>query len=305
MYAAGRIPGSFFRREGRPTDAAILACRLIDRPLRPSFAEGYRNETQVVVTVIGHDKANPYDVGAINGASAALMCSGIPFDGPLAAVRITYTVEGTWLPHPTFEETEAGTFELIVAGRGVGDDVAIMMVEGGGTEAAWAHYEAGAPKVTEEAIAEGLEAAKTWIRESLDLQAQLVEKVRAVREITPLQFEPQLDYTDDVLARVREVGAGPLAESGAIAVKAERELATSAAIAGVVEALAASSRAASARSRPPPGPCRRSSSAPASSTTACASTGVARPTCARSAPRSRSSRPPTARACSSGARPRS
>jgi polyribonucleotide nucleotidyltransferase len=238
MYAAGRIPGSFFRREGRPTDAAILACRLIDRPLRPSFAEGYRNETQVVVTVIGHDKANPYDVGAINGASAALMTSGIPFDGPLGAVRITYTAEGTWLPHPTFEETEAGTFELIVAGRGVGDDVAIMMVEGGGTETAWAHYEAGAPKVTEEAIAEGLEAAKTWIRESLDLQIQLVDEVRAVREIAPLEFDPQLDYQDDVLARVREVGSGPLAESGAIAIKADREQATKAAIADVVESLA-------------------------------------------------------------------
>ncbi len=81
MYAAGRIPGSFFRREGRPTDAAILACRLIDRPLRPSFADGFRNETQVVVTVIGHDRENPYDVLAINGASAALSISGHPVPG--------------------------------------------------------------------------------------------------------------------------------------------------------------------------------------------------------------------------------
>ena len=111
MYAAGRIPGSFFRREGRPTDAAILACRLIDRPLRPSFADGFRNETQVVVTVMGSDKANPYDVLAINGASAALSISGIPFQGPIGAVRIAYSSEGTWIPHPTFEGALLHLFE--------------------------------------------------------------------------------------------------------------------------------------------------------------------------------------------------
>src|SRR5215213_5892850 len=181
MYAAGRIPGSFFRREGRPTDAAILACRLIDRPLRPSFADGFRNETQVVVTVIGSDRENPYDVLAINGASAALSISGIPFQGPIGAVRIAYSQDGTWVPHPTFEEVEDSTFELIVAGRGVGDDVAIMMVEAGGTEKAWDHYEAGAPKVTEEVIADGLEACKVWIKESIDLQKDLVAKVEATR----------------------------------------------------------------------------------------------------------------------------
>ena len=186
MYAAGRIPGSFFRREGRPTDAAILACRLIDRPLRPSFADGFRNETQVVVTVMGSDRENPYDVLAINGASAALSISGIPFQGPIGAVRIAYSQEGTWVPHPTFEEVEESTFELIVAGRGVGDDVAIMMVEAGGTEKAWDHYEDGAPKVTEEVIADGLEACKVWIKESIELQKQLVAQVEAGRGITPL-----------------------------------------------------------------------------------------------------------------------
>jgi polyribonucleotide nucleotidyltransferase len=237
MYAAGRIPGSFFRREGRPTDAAILACRLIDRPLRPSFADGYRNETQIVVTVIGHDRQNPYDVAAINGASASLMISGLPFDGPLGAVRIVYTADGTWLPHPTFEETEAGTFELIVAGRAVGDDVAVMMVEGGGTEKAWDHYQDGAPKVTEEAIAEGLEASKTWINESIQLQRQLVEQVEAAGGITRLDFEPILDYGDDVYARVQEVGSDSLGEAGMIAVKAERNAATDAALAGIVEQL--------------------------------------------------------------------
>jgi polyribonucleotide nucleotidyltransferase len=101
-YAAGKIPGSFFRREGRPTEEAILTCRLTDRPLRPAFPDGFRNETQIVTTVLGVDMANPYDVLSINAASAALMISGIPFEGPIGAVRVAYTTEGTWIPHPTY-----------------------------------------------------------------------------------------------------------------------------------------------------------------------------------------------------------
>jgi polyribonucleotide nucleotidyltransferase len=237
MYAAGRIPGSFFRREGRPTDAAILACRLIDRPLRPSFADGFRNETQIVVTVIGHDRQNPYDVLAINGASAALSISGIPFHGPIGAVRIAFSTDGTWIPHPTFEEVDDSTFELIVAGRAVDDDVAIMMVEAGGTERAWSHYEAGAPKVTEEVIASGLEAAKQWIRESIDLQTELIAKVEASSGITPLAFDPILDYQDDVYARVEAVAGDLLGQAGTIAGKAERSEATDQAISHALAAL--------------------------------------------------------------------
>src|SRR3954462_6686566 len=105
-YAAGKIPGSFFRREGRPTEAAILTCRLTDRPLRPCFPDGFRNETQVVITVIGADQENPHDVLAINAASAAFMLSGIPFDGPIGAVRLPDSKEGSWFPHPTYEEGE-------------------------------------------------------------------------------------------------------------------------------------------------------------------------------------------------------
>src|SRR5947207_13829339 len=100
-YAAGKIPGSFFRREGRPSDQAILTARLIDRPLRPSFQEGYRKETQVVGTILGADQMNPYEIVANNAASAALMISGIPFEGPIGAVRIAWTTEGKWAPHPT------------------------------------------------------------------------------------------------------------------------------------------------------------------------------------------------------------
>ena len=230
MYAAGKIPGSFFRREGRPSDQAVLTCRLIDRPLRPSFAEGYRNETQVVGTIIGADMENPHDVVAINAASAALMVSGIPFEGPIGAVRIAYSVEGSWTPHPTYQQGDASTFELVVAGRQVGDDIAIMMVEAGGTEHAWTYYEAGAPKVTEAVIAQGLEEAKTWIRESIDLQRELVAKA-GVHD--PIPWTPQVDYGQDVFERVAAVGRDALAKAQTIADKAERNAATDEATASI------------------------------------------------------------------------
>jgi polyribonucleotide nucleotidyltransferase len=224
MYAAGKIPGSFFRREGRPTDQAILTARLIDRPLRPSFKEGYRNETQVVATILGADLENPHDVLAINAASAALMLSGIPFEGPLGAVRIAYSTEGEWRPHPTYQEGDASTFELVVAGRQLDDgDVAIMMVEASGTEKAWQYYQAGAPKVTEEAIADGLEAAKGWIRDSIELQRQLVEKAGVH---APIPYVPVIDYGTDVWERVVAVGSEKIARVTTITQKAERSAAT-------------------------------------------------------------------------------
>ncbi|HUP84287.1 MAG TPA: polyribonucleotide nucleotidyltransferase, partial [Acidimicrobiales bacterium] len=233
-YAAGFIPGSVFRREGRPTDEAILTCRLIDRPLRPSFAEGYRNETQVIVTVMGVDFENPHDVLAINAASAALMISGIPFEGPIGAVRVAFGTDGRWIPHPTYEEGDESTFELVVAGRQVADDVAIMMVEAGGTEDAWRYYEEGAPKVTEEVIAAGLEEAKKWIQESIDLQLELVGKA-GVGE--PVPYVPMNDYGDDVFARVEAVGTDSLNKASQIALKAERNEATDNATAEIIATL--------------------------------------------------------------------
>ncbi|HSS08450.1 MAG TPA: polyribonucleotide nucleotidyltransferase [Acidimicrobiales bacterium] len=236
MYAAGKIPGSFFRREGRPTDQAILTARLIDRPLRPSFKQGYRNETQVIATIMGADQENPHDVLAINAASAALMLSGIPFEGPLGAVRIAYSTEGEWIPHPTYQEGDGSTFELVVAGRQLPDgDVAIMMVEASGTEGAWGYYQAGAPHVTEEVIAEGLEAAKTWMRESIHLQQQLVEKA-GVHE--PIPYLPQIDYGADVWEKVGEVGGQRLAKVTTITQKAERNAATDEATTAIVSELA-------------------------------------------------------------------
>jgi polyribonucleotide nucleotidyltransferase len=237
MYAAGKIPGSFFRREGRPTESAILTARLIDRPLRPSFADGYRNETQVVITVIGADQVNPHDIIAINAASAALTISGIPFEGPIGAVRVAYTQEGKWVPNPTYVEGDESTFELVVAGRALPDgDVAIMMVEAGGTEKAWSYYVAGATKVTEEVIAEGLEAAKVSIRESIELQLELKAKAGSRPTMT---YQPRHDYGADVYERVEAVAADRVAKAATISLKAEREAALKETSVAVIDELSA------------------------------------------------------------------
>jgi polyribonucleotide nucleotidyltransferase len=242
-YAAGKIPGSFFRREGKASDQAILTCRLIDRPLRPSFPKGFRNEVHIVGTVFGADQINPHDVLAINSASAALMISGIPFDGPVGAVRIAYQEDGTWLPHPSYEEGDASTFELVVAGRCLTDasdsEVAIMMVEAGGTERSFAMYEEGAPKVTEEVLAQGLEASKTWIRESVNLQRKLVAAVVAEKgAIVPIEFATFSDYGDDVYERVAQVATQEMSRIVTIVAKTERNQATDALTKSVLEQLA-------------------------------------------------------------------
>ena len=226
-YAAGKIPGSFFRREGRPSQQAILTCRLTDRPLRPAFPDGYRNETQVVITVIGADQVNPHDVLAINAASASFMISGIPFDGPIGAVRLAFSQDGSWIAHPTFEEGEQSTFELVVAGRELDNgDVAVMMVEAGGTEKSFTYYADGAPKVTEEVIASGLEASKQFIKESIKLQRQLVASVIATRgSIEPLKYTPVLDYTDELFAAVEAAATTKLQPAIRIALKSDRNAA--------------------------------------------------------------------------------
>ncbi|MHB8439534.1 MAG: polyribonucleotide nucleotidyltransferase [Acidimicrobiales bacterium] len=226
MYAAGKIPGSFFRREGRATDQAILTCRLIDRPLRPSFPDGFRNEVHVVGTIFGADLENPHDVLAINTASAALMISGIPFDGPIGAVRVAWSTEGEWIPHATYQQGDASCFELVVAGRALSEaadsEIAIMMVEAGGTEDSWSFYEAGAPKVTEEVLAQGLEVAKTWIRESIVLQRQLVA---AAGKKPTIDYQLFSDYAPEVFDRVQAVGSDSIRRANTITLKAERNAA--------------------------------------------------------------------------------
>ena len=198
MYAAGRIPGSFFRREGKASDQAILTCRLMDRPLRPCFPDGFRNEVHIVGTVLAADLVNPHDVPAINGASAALSLSGIPFDGPIGAVRLAFTADGRWIPHPTYEEGEESQFEIVVAGRALdGGDVAISMVEAGGTEAQWPAMQDGAPKVDEAELARGLQAAKQYILQSIAAQNDLIARVGRAET---MPYSVSLDYTDEIRA---------------------------------------------------------------------------------------------------------
>ena len=219
MYAAGRIPGSFFRREGRPSEDAILTCRLIDRPLRPSFTKGLRNEVQVVETILALDPAHPYDVVAMNAASMSTKLSGLPFSGPVGSTRIAH-VEGQWVAFPTLEELERATFDMVVAGRTLPDgDVAIMMVEAEATPHAIKLISAGATAPTEEVVASGLEAAKPAIRELCRAQSELA----AIAAKPVAEFPVFLDYQDDVFSAVADAVRGETGEALKIAAKQERE----------------------------------------------------------------------------------
>jgi polyribonucleotide nucleotidyltransferase len=221
MYAAGKIPGSFFRREGRPSEQAILTCRLIDRPLRPSFADGFRCETQVVVTSLAVDQENPFDVVALNGASAALSISTIPFEGPIGGVRVALK-KGEWIPFPTHEDLEESVFELTVAGRRNAEGgIDIMMVEAGSTPNGLRLIADGDAASDEETVARGLEESKRYIAESIDLQNELVSQIEKPEAEWPIA----LDYSDDIYNRVREAAAPRLESVITIADKKERNLA--------------------------------------------------------------------------------
>ena len=219
MYAAGRIPGSFFRREGRPSTDAILTCRLIDRPLRPSFVDGLRNEIQVVVTVLSLDPKDLYDVLAINAASASTQISGLPFSGPVGGVRVAL-IDGQWVAFPTVEQLERAVFDMVVAGRVVADgDVAIMMVEAEATENVIELIAGGAGAPTESVVAEGLEAAKPFIATLCAAQSELAS--RAAKETADYPVFP--DYAEDAYAAVAHVATESLAEALTIAGKQERD----------------------------------------------------------------------------------
>ena len=219
MYAAGKIPGSFFRREGRPSTDAILTCRLIDRPLRPTFTKGLRNEVQVVITVLALNPDHQYDVLAINAASASTQISGLPFSGPIGGVRVAL-IDDQWVAFPNFSDAERSTFDMVVAGRVVGDDVAIMMVEAESTDATWDLVKtAGKTAPTEEVVAQGLEASKAFIKALCEAQAEL-----ASTAAKPVQeFPVFLDYEDDVYAAVEAASSADLAAALQIAGKQERE----------------------------------------------------------------------------------
>jgi polyribonucleotide nucleotidyltransferase len=218
-YAAGKIPGSVFRREGRPSEDAILTCRLIDRPLRPSFVKGLRNEVQVVVTVLALNPDSIYDVLAINAASASTQLAGLPFSGPIGGVRVAL-VRGQWVAFPRLSELEDAVFDMVIAGRVLDDgDVAIMMVEAESTEHTWQQVQDGTQAPTEEVVAQGLEAAKSSIKILCEAQARL-----AAEAAKPTgQFPVFRDYEDDVLEALSGAVRTELAQALTIAHKADRE----------------------------------------------------------------------------------
>ncbi len=219
MYAAGRIPGSFFRREGRPSEDAILTDRLIDRPLRPSFAKGLRNEIQIVETVLALAPEHLYDVVAINAASMSTQIAGLPFAGPIGAVRVAL-IDSQWVAFPTHSELERAAFDMVVAGRVLEDgDVAIMMVEAEATPATVSLVAAGSTAPTEEVVAEGLEAAKPFIKALSAAQSDLA--ARAAKPVA--EFPVYLDYQDDVLEAVSAAVRDELAQALTIAAKQDRE----------------------------------------------------------------------------------
>jgi polyribonucleotide nucleotidyltransferase len=232
MYAAGRIPGSFFRREGRPSTDAILTCRLIDRPLRPSFIKGLRNEVQVVVTVMSVNPDHLYDALAINAASMSTQLSGLPFSGPIGAVRIAL-IDGQWVAFPNHSQLEDAVFNMVVAGRVVGDDVAIMMVEAEATDNAIDKIKTGAQAPTEEVVAEGLEAAKPFIGELCRAQSELAASAAK----PTVEFPVFRDFEDDVFEAVKELGEAKQTENFQIADKQEREAAGAALLDELLEKL--------------------------------------------------------------------
>ena len=219
MYAAGRIPGSFFRREGRPSTDAILTCRLIDRPLRPSFVSGLRNEIQVVVTIMSLDPNDLYDVVAINAASASTQIAGLPFSGPVGGVRVAL-IKNQWVAFPTVEQLEDAVFDMVVAGRALPDgDVAIMMVEAEATDKVIELIAGGATAPSETVVAEGLEAAKPFIATLCAAQRELAQK--AAKETADYPVFPE--YADDVYAAVSHAATDSLAAALTIAGKQERD----------------------------------------------------------------------------------
>ena len=232
-YAAGRIPGSFFRREGRPGTEAILAARLIDRPLRPAFTKGMRNEVQIVGTVLTVHPDDPYDVLAINAASMSTSLAGLPFSGPIGGTCMAL-IDGQWVAFPRWSELTRATFSMAIAGRVVGDDVAVMMVEAKAPEHADIVINAGGAKPTESVVAEGLEAAKPVIRALCEAQAKLIGECG--KPVGDFPFFP--DYTEEQLEAVTESIGDRLQPVLGIVAKAERDEALNDLTASVVEELA-------------------------------------------------------------------
>jgi polyribonucleotide nucleotidyltransferase len=242
MYAAGKIPGGFFRREGRASEKAILAARLIDRPIRPSFPDGFRHEVHVVVTVLAVDHSNPMDILAVNAASAALSVSDIPFEGPVGCVRVSH-IDGQWVTNPTYERQDDATIELVIAGRkNEAGEVDIMMIEAGASEHVFELIATGAKAPDEELLADGIEFSKGPIAEVIALQEELAGaagKQKGSFGGPDTDYPLFVDYSDEIYEAVRQAAESQVRDAIAITVKKDRRARLAEIEATVLEGLAA------------------------------------------------------------------
>ena len=231
MYSAGKIPGGFFRREGRQTEKAILACRLIDRPLRPSFNEGFRCETQIIATVLSVDNENEYDVLSLNAASLGLQLAGVPLDSPIGAVRMSL-INDEWVVQATNTEMEESVFDMVIAGNlNEKGEVDIVMVEAGASDDAFSKIDEGSKAPTEDIVADGIDASKEYIAELIKAQAELVSQ----NDVPSIDWPSVEDFSKDLKSEIEESFKSEVEEVTSITDRKERSNAQSKLEATVLE----------------------------------------------------------------------
>ena len=218
MYAAGKIPGGFFRREGRQTEKAILACRLIDRPLRPSFADGFRCETQIIATVLSVDNENEYDILSLNAASLGLQLAGVPLESPVGAVRMSL-INDNWVVQATNSEQEESIFDMVVAGKlNANNEVDIVMVEAGATDNSFEKIDAGSVAPSENIVADGIDMSKDFIATLINAQKELV----AMNDVPVVEWPLVEDYSTELKTSIDTAYQGKVEEVMAITDRSER-----------------------------------------------------------------------------------
>ncbi len=218
MYSAGKIPGGFFRREGRQTEKAILACRLIDRPLRPSFKDGFRCETQIIATVLSVDNENEYDILALNAASLGLQLAGVPLESAVGAVRMSL-INDNWVVQATNSELEDSVFDMVVAGSlNPKGEIDIVMVEAGATDNAFAKIDEGSAAPSENIVADGIDMSKEFIAKLIEAQKELVAK----RDVPEIDWPIIEDYSEELKSQISEAFGSDIEAAMAITDRAER-----------------------------------------------------------------------------------
>ena len=218
MYAAGKIPGGFFRREGRQTEKAILACRLIDRPLRPSFKDGFRCETQIIATVLSVDNENEYDVLSLNAASLGLQLAGIPLESPVGAVRMSL-IDDKWVVQATNTEQEDSIFDMVIAGKlNENDEIDIVMVEAGAKENTFEKIDEGSLAPSEDIVADGIDISKDYILSLINSQKELV----SMNDIPSIDWPLIEDYTDELKSLIEGSCKDELNDIASIIDRSER-----------------------------------------------------------------------------------